>query len=86
MPCTTDCSVLEAPTFGEVSAPAVPLVGSKAIFTCTEFGAQLQGQDTLTCQSSGEWDHDAPVCLSEFTRQHKQITRTQTQMSSPIHI
>ena len=39
--------------------------GGNITFTC-DLGYVLKGQETIKCQSSGAWDHRAPVCMGEF--------------------
>ena len=37
------------------------VIGSQAWYSCNE-GFDLEGSESRTCQSSGEWEPEVPVC------------------------
>ena len=51
---------------GYISLNAVT-EGGVASFVCQE-GFILKGNETLTCEQSGQWSGDVPKCISEYTQ------------------
>ena len=54
------CDFLNAPENGQVILRGT-VVGSEAVYSCFP-GFTLTGGDTRTCQESGEWSGQAPLC------------------------
>ena len=57
--------------------PRLNAGGDTATFSC-ETGFILEGEEILTCQSNGTWDHTPPICvprtlLSNNIRLHKDM-------------
>ena len=57
---TVVCPMLESPMNGQVVVGGI-LPGDTAIYTCNATYT-LEGEELLTCQSDGTWDHTKPVC------------------------
>ena len=54
------CDVLSDPANGSVSTTGLG-VGDTATYFC-DYGYELIGDDTVTCQSSGSWSGPPPTC------------------------
>ena len=59
-PAANFCPRRYDPEHGSVYTTGIS-VGSTAIYTC-DYGYQVMGSDTLTCNNYGEWDTDPPIC------------------------
>lgn len=57
----TDCGQPPAIANGEIDSPAGTLYGHTVIYTCNT-GYTLSGDNTRTCQSSGNWRPAQPTC------------------------
>ncbi|KAK4305073.1 hypothetical protein Pmani_023017 [Petrolisthes manimaculis] len=58
------CPHLNAGPNGEVQAPLYDYLPTNQISFKCETGYQMDGPSVLTCGGDGEWDGDAPSCLS----------------------
>ena len=56
-----DCSALSNPANGQVSHPGGTTFGQTATYSCNP-GYTLVGDITRTCQATGQWSGDAPIC------------------------
>ena len=60
-----DCGSLPDPANGAVSHAAGTAFGQTATYSCnTDYN--LVGDNTRTCQATGEWSGSAPTCQSMF--------------------
>lgn len=62
-----DCGNLTDPENGSVDLSEGTSFGSLAIYDC-DLGYSLEGPDTRTCQSDGEWSDTAPTCMRKYYR------------------
>ena len=58
---SVDCGPPPEITNGTVIGGVFTSVGSKASYFC-DFGTNLVGNDTITCQDDGTWE-DPPMCV-----------------------
>ena len=58
-----DCSALTNPANGQVSQAAGTTFGETATYSCNT-GYNLVGDNTRTCQATGEWSGSEPACQS----------------------
>ena len=56
-----NCGALTNPANGQVSHPGGTTVGQTATYSCNT-GHNLVGSSTRTCQATGQWSGDAPIC------------------------
>ena len=57
-----DCGTLTNPVNGQVSTTGTTF-GQTATYSCNT-GYNLMGDDTRTCQATGQWSGNAPTCQS----------------------
>ena len=60
------CDDLSAPANGDVDQPGNS-VGTVSTYTCNG-GYLLVGDETRTCQESGQWSGSQPICECEYFR------------------
>lgn len=58
------CTNLYAPTYGSIDVNST-VYGSKVRYYC-DHGYQLRGIEYRTCDYSGKWTGDAPVCMRKY--------------------
>ena len=58
------CDDLSAPANGDVDQPGNS-VGTVSTYTCNG-GYLLVGDETRTCQESGQWSGSQPICECEY--------------------
>ena len=58
---TVDCGNLTDPANGNVTHTAGTINGQTAIYSCYA-GYNLVGDNTRTCQATGNWSGSAPTC------------------------
>ena len=56
-----DCGTLSNPLNGQVSHTAGTTFGQTATYSCNT-GYNLVGDNTRTCQDTGEWSGSEPTC------------------------
>ena len=56
-----DCGTLNDPTNGQVSHTGGTTFGQTATYSCNT-GYNLVGDNTHTCQATGEWSGSVPTC------------------------
>jgi len=56
-----DCGPLTDPANGQVSHPDGTTFGQTATYSCNT-GYNLVGDSTRTCQATGNWSGNAPIC------------------------
>ena len=56
-----NCDALTDPANGQVSHPGGTTFGQTATYSCNT-GYTLVGDSTRTCQATGQWSGDAPIC------------------------
>ena len=56
-----DCGSLNNPANGQVSHTAGTTEGQNATYSCNT-GYNLMGDNTRTCQATGEWSGSEPTC------------------------
>jgi len=61
------CSKLNKPENGTVAVTSNPVYEDIAMFEC-DSSFELLGEANLTCNASGQWDHNTPVCEMSGTR------------------
>ena len=59
------CPTLNDPDNGSVSVSSSRYVGERAYYSC-DYGYQLLGSFSRTCQLSGDWSGTQPTCISEY--------------------
>ena len=58
-----DCNTLTNPANGQVSTTAGTTFGETATYSCNT-AYNLVGDNTRTCQATGEWSGSEPTCQS----------------------
>ena len=56
-----DCSALTNPPNGQVSTTGGTTFGQNATYSCNT-GYNLVGNNTRTCEATGNWSGSAPTC------------------------
>ena len=56
-----NCGTLNAPANGQVSHTAGTTFGQTATYSC-DLGYSLVGDSNHTCQATGRWLGNAPIC------------------------
>ena len=56
-----DCGNLTDPAYGQVNHTAGTKFGQTATYSCNT-GYSLVGENTRTCQATGNWSWSAPTC------------------------
>ena len=60
-----DCSALTNPPNGQISTTGGTTFGQNATYSCNT-GYNLMGDNTRTCEATGNWSGSAPTCQSMF--------------------
>ena len=67
-----DCGFPDSPKNGQLRGHINTLYTSKVTYLC-HTGYTLQGSNTRTCQSNGNWSGSVPQCIGMFTKVNSYI-------------
>ena len=62
-----DCGFPDSPKNGQLRAFVSTLYTGRVTYLC-HTGYTLQGSNTTTCQSDGQWSGSVPQCIGTFSR------------------